>query len=93
MRDSTGDRSSTFSRARSKTDGIARSRHQFRRLNDLAIRHQGSFFLTYHRFATAEQILACYPQFPEFLRLKRHFDPAERIQSDWYRHYKRMFPN
>jgi len=33
----------------------------------------------------------CYPQFPEFLRAKRRYDPQERFQSDWYRHYKRMF--
>jgi len=36
---------------------------------------------------TREQILRCYPQFPEFLRLKRQYDPEERFQSDWYRHH------
>ena len=25
------------------------------------------------------------------LRAKRRYDPAERFQSDWYRHYKQMF--
>jgi hypothetical protein len=34
---------------------------------------------------------ACYPQFAEFLRLKREFDPDERFQSEWYRHYRAMF--
>ncbi|MEE8623381.1 MAG: hypothetical protein V3T27_05805, partial [Alphaproteobacteria bacterium] len=29
--------------------------------------------------------------FAEFLRLKRKHDPAERFQSDWYRHYRAMF--
>lgn len=52
---------------------------------------QTSYYLTYHKFATRDQILACYPQFPEFLRLKRRYDPEERFQSDWYRHYRRMF--
>ncbi len=33
----------------------------------------------------------CYPQFPEFLRRKRLHDPDDRFQSDWYRHYRRMF--
>jgi hypothetical protein len=33
-------------------------------------------------------VKACYPQFPEFLRLKRAYDPKERFQSDWYRHYR-----
>jgi hypothetical protein len=34
---------------------------------------------------------ACYPQFAEFLRLKREFDPDELFQSEWYRHYRAMF--
>jgi FAD/FMN-containing dehydrogenase len=63
----------------------------FRRLTDVAIRHGGSYYLTYHRFATREQVLACYPQFPEFLRLKRNYDPTERFQSDWYRYYRKLF--
>jgi len=71
--------------------GLERAAQDFRRLIDLAIPHGGSYYLTYHRFATREQVLACYPQFPEFLRLKRKYDPEERFQSDWYRHYKRMF--
>lgn len=57
----------------------------------LAIGYGGSFYLTYHRFATREQLLQCYPQFPEWLQLKRAHDPEERFQSDWYRHVKAMF--
>jgi hypothetical protein len=34
---------------------------------------------------------AAYPEFPEFLRLKRRLDPQQVFQSDWYRHYRRMF--
>jgi FAD/FMN-containing dehydrogenase len=63
----------------------------FRRLIDRAIRYGGSYYLTYHRWATRAQVLACYPQFPEFLKLKRTYDPLERFQSDWYRHYRGMF--
>jgi FAD/FMN-containing dehydrogenase len=62
----------------------------FRRLIDRARAHDGSYFLTYHRWATREQVLACYPQLPEFLALKRKHDPSERFQSDWYRHYRTM---
>lgn len=72
-------------------DGIERSTEAFRHLIDLGIRHGGSYYLTYHRFATREQVEACYPQFPEFLRLKRRHDPDGRFQSDWYRHYESMF--
>jgi FAD/FMN-containing dehydrogenase len=72
-------------------EGRERTANAFRRLIDLAIRYTGSYYLTYHRYATREQVLACYPQFPEFLQLKLKYDPKERFQSDWYRHYKRMF--
>ncbi len=72
-------------------EGISRTSNAFRQLIDLTIRHDGSYYLTYHRYATREQVLACYPQFPEFLRLKLSYDPEERFQSDWYRHYKNMF--
>jgi hypothetical protein len=60
----------------------------FQRIIDRAIEHHGRYFLTYHRWATPGQLKACYPQFGEFLRLKKRYDPEERFQSDWYRHYK-----
>lgn len=71
--------------------GLHHSAEAFRRLIDLAIGYGGSYYLTYHRFATRQHVEACYPQFREFLALKRQYDPEERFQSDWYRHYKRMF--
>ncbi len=71
--------------------GIEHSRAAFRRLIDLAIEYGGSYYLTYHRYAEKRQVLACYPQFADFLRLKRKYDPAELLRSDWYRHYAQMF--
>ena len=71
--------------------GIENAARAFRGLIDLGIRHGGSYYLTYHRFATKAQVEACYPQFKEFLALKLKYDPDETFQSDWYRHYKRMF--
>ncbi len=71
--------------------GLEHSADAFRRLIDMAIRRQGSYYLTYHRWAKRRQVEACYPQLPEFLRLKKQYDPEERFQSEWYRHYKKMF--
>jgi len=71
--------------------GMDASQRAFRGLIDLAIARKGSYYLTYHRFATREQVTACYPQFEKFLELKRQHDPQERFQSDWYRHYRQMF--
>ncbi|MGH7480131.1 MAG: FAD-binding oxidoreductase [Candidatus Methylomirabilales bacterium] len=72
-------------------EGLEQSAAAFRRLIDMAIRRGGSYYLTYHKYATREQVLACYPQFPAFLRLKKRYDSEERFQSDWHRHYKGMF--
>jgi FAD/FMN-containing dehydrogenase len=72
-------------------EGIERSAAALRRLIDYALAVGGSYYLTYHRWATRQQVEAAYPQFAEFLRLKRHFDPGARFQSDWYRHYQAMF--
>jgi hypothetical protein len=66
----------------------AHSAAAFRRLIEMAIRRQGSYFLTYHKFAGRRQLDACYPQFGEFLRLKKHYGRQERFQSDWCRHYR-----
>jgi len=71
--------------------GIEASARAFRGLIDLAIARGGSYYLTYHKFAKPEQVTACYPQFKKFLELKKKYDPAERFQSDWYRHYRKLF--
>jgi FAD/FMN-containing dehydrogenase len=72
-------------------DGLRRSADAFRRLIDMAVRRGGTYYLTYHHYATREQLQACYPGFTHFLKLKKKYDPEERFQSDWYRHYKTMF--
>ncbi|HEY9232549.1 MAG TPA: FAD-binding oxidoreductase [Blastocatellia bacterium] len=70
---------------------IEQAADSFRGLIDLGIKHGGSYYLTYHRYARREQVEAGYPQFKEFLRMKLKYDPDEVFQSDWYRHYKTMF--
>jgi FAD/FMN-containing dehydrogenase len=69
------------------TDEIqSRTAEAFRGLINAALDLGGSYFLTYHRHATREQVLKAYPQFEAFLERKRHFDPQIRFTSDWYRH-------
>jgi FAD/FMN-containing dehydrogenase len=72
------------------TRGLIRAGDAFRRLIDLGLRYGGSYHLAYHRHAIKRQILAAYPQFPQFVRYKRKYDPQELFQSDWYRHYRDM---
>ncbi len=65
--------------------GLATARQTFRGLIDLAASFNGSYYLTYHRYASAEQLRACYPQIAEFIRRKKFYDQGEVFSSDWYR--------
>jgi FAD/FMN-containing dehydrogenase len=69
-------------------EGVECSAAAFRTLIDLAVDRGGSYFLTYHRWATIDQLLAAHPRFPEFVAAKRTHDPSGLFQSEWYRHYE-----
>nr|MBC8289091.1 hypothetical protein [Planctomycetota bacterium] len=71
--------------------GIDKAARDARKLIGIAIDNGGRYFPTYHRWASQDQVLAAYPQFPEFLKLKKKHDKNERFQSDWYRHYRKTF--
>jgi hypothetical protein len=69
---------------------IAEAASAFTRLIDHAITHEGSYFLTYHRFARPDQVLNCHPQLRTWLATKHQIDPTGSFQSDWYRHLLRL---
>lgn len=71
--------------------GLRRTADTFRALIDASTESGGSFFLTYHRYASAAQVAACHPRFPEFLARKKAHDPDEHFTSDWYLHYRDAF--
>lgn len=52
-----------------------------------ALERDGTFYLTYGRVARVDQVRTAYPQFDDFLRLKRQNDPREIFQSEWYRYW------
>jgi FAD/FMN-containing dehydrogenase len=67
--------------------GIARTAAAFRGLIDAAADLSGSYYLTYHRYATCEQVERCHPRLREFFALKQQHDPTSVFQSNWYRHH------
>ena len=71
--------------------GIQKVKEDFGNLLDRVIEFGGCFYLTYHRWISREQVEAAYPQFHEFLKLKKKYDPSEVFQSDWYRYFKEIF--
>ena len=69
-----------------KTIGASVAATEIRRaLLAAALAHGGSFLPRDLRYATREQINACYPGLATFLRDKRRADPGDRLQNDWYR--------
>ncbi len=70
--------------------GIAHTADALRMLIDIAIERDGSYFLTYNKFATPQQLARCYPQFGEFLALKDRYDPDGVFSSDWLRAYTEL---
>ena len=69
---------------------IAHAGRTFCKLIDLAIKYDGSYYLTYHRFASRQQMLTCYKQMPLFLKLKAKYDPAGLFCSDWFEYCKKL---
>jgi FAD/FMN-containing dehydrogenase len=70
--------------------GIQKAEHDFRRLIDCAADLGGSYYLTYHRWATRQQIECCHPRLREFLERKREYDSKALFTSDWYEHHIRL---
>lgn len=71
--------------AMKKAEGVCRQ------LLREGIDRDGSFYLTYNRFATRNELDSAYPQFADFLNLKRKYDPGELFQSEWYRFYRALY--
>ena len=71
--------------------GLALAADAFRALIDIALSLGGSYYLTYHRWATRAQVEAAHPRFREFLAEKIIRDPTELFTSDWYRHHRELF--
>jgi FAD/FMN-containing dehydrogenase len=70
--------------------GIAKAAADFRRLIDRAIQFGGSYYLTYHRWADARQLVTCHPRIQEFFGEKQRFDPGAVFRSDWYTHHQQL---
>ncbi len=71
--------------------GMQKTADTFRSLIDASNGLGGSFFLTYHRYASAAQVEASYPRFRPWLAMKKRYDPGELFSSSWYAHYRDAF--
>ena len=74
-----------------ETKALRKTGEVCRQLIRAANKRGGSFYLTYNRFATRDELATAYPQFQDFLNLKKQYDSREIFQSDWYRYYKGLY--
>ena len=73
------------------TSGLIKAGDVMRRLIDIGLKYGGSYYPTYNRYGLRRQVDACFPQMQEFLKLKLKHDPQKLFQSEWFRHYERMY--
>jgi decaprenylphospho-beta-D-ribofuranose 2-oxidase len=59
-----------------------------RKMVDVALNHNGSFYLPYMAYPTKEQMRAAYPRADVFFSKKLQYDPAERFTNYFYEGYK-----
>lgn len=64
--------------------GRRAARDHMVRFIDRALEFGGSFYLTYHRHARADQLRAAYPDIEAVFAQKRAIDPQGVLASDWY---------
>jgi FAD/FMN-containing dehydrogenase len=69
-------------------DGIREARDWTRELVDLCLSLNGTFYLTYQRYPTPQQVRRAYPMLDEFVGEKRKWDPAERFTNRFYETYR-----
>jgi hypothetical protein len=58
-----------------------------RELVDAVLEAGGRYYLPYRLHPTAAQFRRAYPQADEFFNLKKHYDPQELFQNEFYRKY------
>nr|WP_233713697.1 FAD-binding oxidoreductase [Lederbergia citri] len=58
-----------------------------RKIIDLTIEMNGSYYLPYYQYPTKEQMREAYPLTDEFFQKKREYDPDERFMNQFYEEY------
>ena len=58
-----------------------------RELIELALRHEGRYYLPYQLHASADQFARAYPEAERLRRIKRDIDPAGKFSNELWRKY------
>lgn len=69
-------------------ESIEHTRSVVRKMIDVTLEHDGSFYLPYYNYATKEQVEAAYPKSEEFFRWKSRYDPDQRFRNLFLEEYQ-----
>ncbi|WP_413309832.1 FAD-binding oxidoreductase [Bacillus sp. 1P10SD] len=67
---------------------VEKAQTSIRKMIDITLRHNGTFYLPYYPYATKQQLLEAYPNFPEFVKEKEMVDPNGDFTSLFYERYR-----
>lgn len=59
-----------------------------RKMIDVTLAHNGSYYLPYYGYPTAGQLRKAYPRTDEFFRSKEQYDPDHRFMNLFYEEYR-----
>jgi decaprenylphospho-beta-D-ribofuranose 2-oxidase len=72
---------------KTSVSGLADSSRMTREIIDLALAHDGTFYLPYVLDYDKSQLLRAYPMTGEFLAAQRRYDPSEVFNNEFYARY------
>ncbi|GGA43832.1 FAD-binding protein [Psychrobacillus lasiicapitis] len=71
----------------SSKESIDESGRIIRKMIDITLDHDGSYYLPYYHFPTEVQLEEAYPRTEEFFNMKKEYDPDGRFKNLFYEEY------
>jgi FAD/FMN-containing dehydrogenase len=78
-----------YMNVKTSASGLADSSRMTREIIDLALQHDGTFYLPYVLDYDKSQLLRSYPMTGGFFAAKRRYDPSEVFCNEFYSRYSR----
>ncbi|MGE8203919.1 FAD-binding oxidoreductase [Heyndrickxia sp. NPDC080065] len=75
-----------INQGRSKKE-ISHTEKVIRKIIDVTLKYNGSYYLPYYSYPSKEQLHMAYPRTDEFFNMKRKYDPEERFVNLFYEEY------
>ena len=66
-------------------ESIEATRLVIRKMIDITLKHEGSYYLPYYSYPSKAQLAEAYPRSKEFFEMKAKYDPDERFTNLFYK--------